>query len=504
MNQLKTGFILNYVNLGIGALIPFIYTPIMLSILGQEEYGLYKLSSSVTSYLSLLSLGVGSSVTRYLIKYREEEGRESEEKILGLFITIFQVIAFCSLIVGIVLALNINLLYDNSLSQQELSKMKILIIILTVNMVIGFLQTPYYSAINSHERFVFLQAFGILLTILNPILCLIALYMGYASGGLAFVSLLIVILSRIVYYIYVRHIIPLKPAFCRPPKALLKDIFLFSFWLFVGSLAYQLHGATDTILIGMIPVLSTAGVAVYSIGSILQSMVLTMTGGLASMLSPKVNKMVFNKTSRSEQTDVAIQYGRILSYIVAIIVSGFISFGHPFIHFYVGDDYAQAYYVAIVIMVPSIIPLIQTVFSNILVAENKNKFRSLVYLFIAIINIIGTWYLLKIWGIVGAALMTGLSVVIGHGVIMNWFYLKKMGLDIKRFWKNVIGVFMCPVIMSVTVILSYNYINYYTFPSLLAGIVIYSLLFVAFSWYFSMNKYEKELVLSMIRRRKNT
>ena len=79
-NQLKAGIILNYINLILGNLIPIFYTPIMLSLLGQSEYGLYKLASNVTSYLSLISLGLGSAITRYLIKAREEEGKEAETR----------------------------------------------------------------------------------------------------------------------------------------------------------------------------------------------------------------------------------------------------------------------------------------------------------------------------------------------------------------------------------------------------------------------------------------
>lgn len=89
-SQLKTGIILNYINMGLGNLIPIFYTPIMLSLLGQNEYGLYKLSSGITSYLSLISMGIGSAVTRYLIKARIENGQEEEERVLGLFMVIFQ------------------------------------------------------------------------------------------------------------------------------------------------------------------------------------------------------------------------------------------------------------------------------------------------------------------------------------------------------------------------------------------------------------------------------
>ena len=126
-SQLKIGILLNYVNMILGNLIPIFYTPVMLSLLGQSEYGLYKLSSSVTSYLSLISLGIGSAVTRYSIKAREEESAEAEERILGLFVVIFHIIALAAMVVGTVLTLNLHIWYGNSLTDAELGRVKILV-----------------------------------------------------------------------------------------------------------------------------------------------------------------------------------------------------------------------------------------------------------------------------------------------------------------------------------------------------------------------------------------
>ena len=129
-SELRIGIVLNYINLILGNLIPIFYTPIMLSILGKSEYGLYKLSSSVTSYLSLISLGIGSAITRYLIKANTEEGREAEERVLGLFMVIFQIVAAISFIIGLILTMNLQVWYGNSLTAAELSKLKILVFLM--------------------------------------------------------------------------------------------------------------------------------------------------------------------------------------------------------------------------------------------------------------------------------------------------------------------------------------------------------------------------------------
>ena len=85
-NQLRSGVILSYINLGISSLIPFVYTPVMLDMLGQAEYGLYSLANSVVGYLSLLSFGFGSTIIRYIAKYRAEKNQREVEKAYGFFL----------------------------------------------------------------------------------------------------------------------------------------------------------------------------------------------------------------------------------------------------------------------------------------------------------------------------------------------------------------------------------------------------------------------------------
>ena len=69
MNQIKAGAVLNYVIIGLNALVGLLYTPFMLRCLGQNEYGLYSLVASIIAYLTLLDFGFGPAVVRYTAKY---------------------------------------------------------------------------------------------------------------------------------------------------------------------------------------------------------------------------------------------------------------------------------------------------------------------------------------------------------------------------------------------------------------------------------------------------
>lgn len=493
-SQLKIGIILSYVNMLLGNLIPIFYTPVMLRILGQDEYGLYKLASSVTSYLSLISLGIGSAITRYLIKTETEEGKEAEEKMLGLFMVIFQIIAVAAVAVGTALTLLVPVIYGKSLGGEELVRMQILVFIMVCNMALGFSQTPYLSAVNAHEKFVFLQCMNILTTCVGPALNIVMLYAGFASIGMTLSSMLVGLVCRVAYTIYVRRSMHLRPRYKGMPTDKLKEILGFSFWIFVSNVVGQLYNATDTVIIGMIPGLATTGVAVYNVGGMISGVASSLSVGVSSLLAPKVNRLVFSGASNEELSDLAIRVGRIQCLIYVLVFSGFIAFGKPFIYFYCGPEYYDAYWVAILLMLAFTVPLMQSVFLSILVAKNRHQFRALVYLGIAIANVVGTWFMMKFLGVIGAALMTCIVAVMGQGFIMNWYYSKKMKLNIGRFWQNIGKLYVTPCIMCLSVAILARFINFYRVSALCAGIIVYTVVFCAVNWLLVMNDHEKNLV----------
>lgn len=498
-NQLKIGILLSYVNLGIGNLIPIFYTPVMLDLLGQAEYGLYKLSSSVTSYLSLISLGIGSAVSRYLIKAWTEQGQEAEENTLGLFNIIFQIIAAVTFLVGFVLISQLWRWYGASLTAQELSRMQILVFLMVCNTAISFSSTPYVSVVSTHERFLFLQLMNILSTCVMPIVNLLMLWLGYASIGMAASSLAIGVIIRIIYLLYVRRGLRIRARYNHLPFHQLREILTFSFWIFVSNVVAQLYNATDTVMIGAVPALAVTGVAVYNVGLTFNSMMFSLTTSISSLLSPKVNKMVFSGASKEELTALSSRVGRLQCYIMVLIIAGFIAFGQPFIYFYAGEEYRDAYWVAILMMVPNIIPLTQSVFLSVIIAENRHRFRSLTYLGIAMLNVIGTWLLLKPFGIIGAAFMTGFALLLGQGLVMNWFYYRRCGLNVFCFFREIMPVLVVPILLcSITLFLT-KWIDFYRPVNLILGILLFALTDLIINWFLIMNSYEKSLIFSILK-----
>ena len=496
-NQLRIGAVMSYINMALGTIIPMFYTPLMLNLLGQDEYGLFKLANSATSYLSLISFGLGSALVRYYTKFRAEGDKDGEENMYGLFNIIFFIIACVTIVVGVAISFLSGYIYKGSLKNDDiLLKMQILVVILTFSTAISFLSSPCTSVVTSHEKFVFLQILNIISTVIAPLINLLVLVLGFASIGLAVAGLVINIVTRIVYMIYVKKVLSIKPRYDNLPKYLIKELLSFSMWNIID----KLYSTTDTLIIGYIPSLATVGVAVYSVGVTFQGMIQSFSSGLTGVITPKINMMVFSNTSSSELTNTMIRIGRLQCYIVSLVASGFIAFGQDFINLWVGSGYSEAYCVAISVTIPVCIPLVQNVALNIIIAQNKLKFRTIVFAGIAIANVIGTVLCVNAFGIVGASVVTGCTYVLGQGLIMNWYYWKKIKLDIPKFWKNVGPMFIFPAILCICFIILFRFITINSWALLFIFIGIYAVLFCLFNWIFVMNKYEKDIFLGPIKK----
>ena len=162
----------------------------------------------------------------------------------------------------------------------------------------------------------------------------------------------------------------------------------------------------------------------------------------------------------------------------------------------------MAYYVTLIIFIPLALVDTQTLGIAILQAKNKHKFRSIVYLCVAIACIITCIPFIKKYDVIGCALATSFALLLGNLFIMNWYYYKKINLNIFKFWKELFS--MLPGILISTVIM-YLLLKFVlpiikSYRLLLPFILIYIIVFVIIMFFMSFNEYEKELVRNFIRR----
>lgn len=498
VSQLRAGAFLSYINLGISSIIPFVYTPIMLRMLGQAEYGLYSLASSVVSYLSLLSFGFGSTIIRYIAKCRAEEDKETEEKVYGFFILLYCVLAIVVFGVGGIIANKVEPIFHKGLSECELERTKTLVYVMTFNCAISFPNSVFSSMITAHEKYIYRKLVDMLSTVAAPIANLVALYLGYASVGMALAGTILQFLMLPLNLVYCSKKLDLNPQFAILPKKLIREMLGFSFFVFIGSLVDMLFWATDKVIIGML--CGSVAVAIYNVGATFNNTVMNLSTSISGVLMPKITGMAVKDAPKEQWTELFVRVGRIQFVIIALIVSGFSVFGKRFIILWAGAEYQEAYWVAILTLFPLCIPLIQNTGLNIIIAQNKHQFRSIVYLIIAIINVVSTYIVVPIMGIIGAALCSCVSYLLGQGLIMNIYYYKVTGIDILLFWRNILKMGIWPGSLMVFGLILNQYYTIDNWFVFLVCVIIFSVVYAILMYLFALNGYEKDIIREPVKK----
>lgn len=494
-NQRKAGVILSYLSQSVHILSGLLYTPIMLRLLGQSEYGVYQLVYSVISYLSLLSLGFNASYMRFYSRNKANNDEDGAAKLNGMFMLVFSIMSVICVICGCVMIQNIEEIFGNGLAGSEYVLARKLMAFMIINLALTFPNTVFICIITAHEEFIFQKLMILFQGVLHPFLTLPLLLLGYGSIGMVSITTFLTIGTLIANGIFCLR--KLKVVFCFHGLkfSLLKEMWIFTFYIFLNEIINQMNWNVDKFLLGRI--MGTASVAVYGIGGQINTLYMNFSTSVSNVFAPKVNQIVAESDDNSELSQIFAKVGRIQFIILSLILSGFIFFGQAFIRFWAGTEYAASYYVSLLLIIPATIPFIQNLGIEIQRAKNRHKARSIVYFLIAIFNIFLSIPLIKLWGSVGAALGTAIALFAGNCVFMNWYYDKRIGLEIGLFWKEIASSFPGLIIPVGAGILNMNLLTYDNITKLMIGILLYTIIYCFSMYLFGMNKYEKNIVKEM-------
>ena len=324
MNQIKAGVVLNYVIIGLNALVGLLYTPYMLRMMGQSEYGLYSLVTSVIAYLTIMDFGFGNAVIRYTARFRAQGKTQEQSEMFGMFMVLYTVIGFLALIAGLVLYLNVDAMFGNTMTANELDKARIMMLILTFNLAVTFPFSIYNSIITAYEDFVFQKLLNVIRIILNTVVMICLLKMGYKAIAMVIVHTVFNLLTLLLNYIYCKHKLKVKFIYRKFKWGFLKEVAIYSFWIFLNAIMDKIYWGTGQFVLGAVS--GTTAISIFAVGITLSGMYMSFSTAISSVFLPKVSAMVAKNSSEKEISDLFIRTGRIQYIVMAFILSGFIIF----------------------------------------------------------------------------------------------------------------------------------------------------------------------------------
>ena len=498
VNSRRAGILISYVYTAANVVVQLIYVPLLIGSIGQDEYGLYQLIGSILSYIVSISGVLSAGVGRFYCKYVAEGDSDKAENTLAISRRIFWVISTVALVAVVILALAFRGVYGSSLTADQVNECAAMLIVLGINACVTMNNTVSIAAITAHERFVFLKLSNLIVLILQPIVvvCLV----GYFPNALT-VTLVVLAMNTacaLIQSVYSRSVLGVGKTYLGWDSRLARGILAFSGTVVLAIIADQIFWKTDQLIVGYM--FGASSVAVYAVGAQIYQAYMSIGTAASAMFLPKISELIHKDHDTQGMSELFVRFGRLNGLLLLFLLGGFAVFGQDFILMWVGEGYFDSYLVALIVMVPFTIDLMQALGITYLQAINRYRFRATMHLANAVINIFLTFAFLSLWGLPGAAISTAISMFVGNGIIMNWYYWKRAGLDIPRFWKEAARV-MVPAVASAAVV-GFAYcllpFKHGEIASFAAGCLVYGLLYAVLEWRFGMNEHEKGLVISIL------
>lgn len=499
MNERKTGIFISYFNIVLHAVVGFIYVPLLLHYIGKSEFGLYQLIGSFIAYFSIMDFGLTAAVVRFYTKYKALQDRIGMENVLALAVRAYSVIAVLLVLMGGIFYINLENAFNSSMTSAEILTAKKLFLLLLFNIILTITTMVFRSVINSHERFLFLKGLETIQLVIQPVLVLVILQKYPSAMSVALVQTVLNIFLIIArgYYCFNKLKVSIKFHFW--DKALFNDFKRLAFSVFAVTLIDQLFFKTNQVILGIFS--GTEAVAVYSVSSLIYMNYMALSTAISGVYLPHITEIIAKNESVNKLSVLFIQVGRWQYFLLALVASGFLVFGEQFIMLWAGAGFEDAYLITLLIIIPFTVDLIQNIGLSIMQAQNRYDFRAKVYLGIGIINICLAIPLGVKYGGIGCAFATGLSMFIGNGLIMNWYYARVTRLEITKFWRE-IGKVSIGVIGVTVFGYTINYLLQSTSTLVfMLKIIGYSITYSIIMYKFFMNSNECEKVHKIISRR---
>ena len=349
----------------------------------------------------------------------------------------------------------------------------------------------------AHERHRFLNVVNMSRTLCGPMVSIPLLLAGFRSITMVSALVFFYLVADFLHIYYAFAKLKIKITFGRLEKGLFKSLVFYTVFIAINMIVDHVNLNLGKVILGRYK--GTTAVSIYAVAYTISTSYNMFSTSISGVFTPRIHNLISTAKNvlqiRERMTSLFVRVGRIQFLILGLVSSGIVFYGKQFItDFWAGKDYAEAYYVVLLLILPATIPLMQNIGIEIQRAQNRHQFRSIVYLLMAAVNLTISIIMSKRYGAVGAATGTACSLFVANGIIMNIYYHKKCNIDIMLFWKNIIYMLRGLILPIIFGIASLYIFNTHTLLGFAAAVLFYTVVYSVSMWFLVMNKSEKTLI----------
>lgn len=225
---------------------------VVLSALGVEDYGIYNVVGGIVTMFTMLSGSLSSAISRFVTF---ELGRKNQERLNAIFSTSV-IIQITIGVIIVILVETFGVWFLNNqlvIPPERLTAANWVLQLSLITLVINLISIPYNATIIAHER---MSAFAYI-SILEAFITLGVAYLITIApiDKLVFYALLMTTVALIVRFTY--------SAYCRRnfeeakfrwifDKELLKEMFSFAGWNYIGNVSWVLRDQGNNMLLNIL------------------------------------------------------------------------------------------------------------------------------------------------------------------------------------------------------------------------------------------------------------
>lgn len=488
-SEVKWGAILSYALIVFNSLYGLVIMPFVLSTIGESEYGVYKTIGAMTATISVMELGLGGTMQKYIAQYRALNEIKKSYNYSAMCLIQAVIMSITMAVVGCMLYFTLEPVYGNTFTSTELFRAKQVYIVLVAYVVFHIFENVLFGIIAGHNRFVFSNSVKLIAIIVKILIYLIILPIFKNSLAIVLTMLVLEFVIIFIECIYIKRILKHKIKLYAWDKAVFKETFIYTILLFVQSIIIQFNGNVDNIVIGS--VIGTSAVTVYSFAIQIFNMYEQCSTSVSGVILPSVTKAVYGGATTKELEDMVVRYGRIQWAVLGAALGGFICLGKEFFALWLGESFSDCYYLALILMVPVTFPLIVNTCLAILKAKNLLMFRTIALAYSVVINIILTVVGTRIFGYYAAAVGTAISTFVGSILSLNIYYQVKLKINIFKVYLRILHKISFCILIPVAICFFVNLFFYGTWITFISKAMLFIVIYGILMLICGFNKSEK-------------
>lgn len=488
----KAGLFLSYGYFVINTIISIFMSSFVLRMIGKTDYGVYQSVTAFVTYLTLLEFGTGRIISRNISLLKKDGTDDDDVKknistVLVLNCALTVVILCCA----VVFWLFLDIIYQRSMSSDQLKMAKILFLFPIGSLIVTFFQQMLNGILIGFENYTYEKILSFVKLIFRTSVVIAALMIKKSIYLYVAIDLGINVIALLITFIYIISRIKVSFSLFYFDKTIFKLITPLCLAMLLQSVVSTMNGTLDKFLISIM--MTPEDVTVYSIAMTIFSMYSTIGCLPVNIFLPQVATNMKNGAEGLELTKTLVQPVRLNVLITGIIGFGFALVGRQFVTILYGSDYMDAWLFAIIIIIPTFFNTANDIILNVLDVLRKRHIRSLILMITTALNLVLTILGIKYIGMLGAALATSIATIL-QVIILNIYYYKKIKIHVMYLFREGFKGILLPLSISFACSLPLFFLIDNVYVSFVicgfAYIVIFGILFCLFG----RNEYEKKYI----------